>query len=94
MSAIGPGDFVECVTTRWLHKPGGFFWEFSDAPELLVGAVYRVREVNSSGGVSLAGFPLTHPYDGYNARRFSRLYTPKASIIQVLRLPAPDVQVT
>lgn len=97
MSAIGPGDWVEC-----LHN--GTYTRFR------AGALYCVSEVmpgpdcgcevcgQRHGGIRLHGMPLPHDYperrlrarNWWPACRFRPIYRPKASIIEQLKQPAPD----
>ncbi len=87
MSAIGPGDWVECV----------YFQPHPMAPkaELVVGGVYQVEWVGEGqyrgapgGGLRVVDDPL--PNDcGWRIEWFRPVYRPKAEFITSLLAPAP-----
>lgn len=89
MTDIAPGDFVKCV------RVGG-------APELTLGAVYRVAgiDMTSEGpSLQLGGLPRVDYFDsvddvwviGYDPDMFTPIYRPKAELIQSLLQPLPEV---
>lgn len=96
MSAIGPGDFVECVDAT--SGPGA--WMPGEAP--VVGAIYTVERVfvNGWGIESLHLRELKrHPGSvafwgggplGYNIKRFRPIYRPKSSLIEQLKRPVSE----
>lgn len=87
VSAIGPGDWVECVDAG--SNPG------KRGPPLEVGRVYRVQAVVSQG------HPCLHDGCGHNLlevagvnhelpccpNRFRPVYRPKADLIASLKAP-------
>jgi hypothetical protein len=85
MSAIGNGDWVECIRVRQSPKPAGF----------KVGGVYRVARVICNGGCGEHGrgakcgglffydMPLPGP-GGWAACAFRPIYTPKAEFLEQL----------
>lgn len=95
MSAIGPGDWVECVDMR---SPGrvGFRWLRGErVPQ--EGSVYRVSDLwtDSNGEVVIlvgwerVGASLEHGRRvGFRANRFRPIYRPKADLIESLKTPA------
>lgn len=87
MTAIGPGDFVECVVGARSY--------FEDVhEEVVTGSVYLVDGLewgfSPSGvwgpGLTLAGFRKDHCW---SVKRFRPIYTPRADFIQSLMQPAP-----
>jgi len=90
MSAIGPGDWVECVSVDSENDYG-----------LRVGAIYQVERVAT--GRTLAGIITTglllHGMNytgwtgarvGYLPERFRPLYRPKADLIERLMQPIDE----
>ena len=103
MSAIGPGDWVECA------PPSGYRGEIP-IEEIGIsggypkgGHVYRVREVgqywNLKGimdGLRLVGIVASipdHPDAWWPAECFRPIYRPKADLIERLMAPAPEAPV-
>lgn len=88
MGDLGPGDFVECV-----NASGRFA---SDPPSgLLLGALYTVEAVyiNDEGrGLTLVGLRASSPFVGYAIDRFRPIYRPKASVIESMLAPAPEME--
>ncbi len=96
MSAIGPGDFVECVDVGgW----GDFVWDHGEAPTL--GAIYTVRSVitDHMGGDALLLNELERTPRakafwggeiGYAPWRFRPIYRPKSSLIEQLKRPVSE----
>ncbi len=88
-SAIGPGDWVECV------RDGSAVHGWSP---LTVGAIYRVRDLVEEGypgGRVVAGVTLhevaTPPGEvGFWIELFRPIYRPRADLIESLKAPAPD----
>lgn len=92
MSAIGPGDWVECV-------------EASGAGPLEVGRIYQVADVFPShpgctcychgrevGGLNLIELPVSTVAGWIHAHCilcFRPIYRPKADFIESLKRPAP-----
>lgn len=81
MSAIGPGDFVECVSRS------------ANFPDRLAdGAIYSVRAVvpgpfkNSDFGVHLREVDNANP-NGWSNHLFRPVYRPKQELIQSLKAP-------
>lgn len=95
MSAIGPGDWVECVDASPRYVPGV---GMSPVPAPLVkGAVYRVERVVYDARWDETGIVLdgirenAWRIDGaFNVDRFRPIYRPKSEIIESLKQPAPD----
>lgn len=93
MSAIGPGDFVECVDASPSLKTG---------ERLSVGAIYQVREVlrgpgmsgRTENGVRLVGQRRCLNRQGveyaWRADRFRPIYRPKSSLIEQLKRPVGE----
>lgn len=84
MSAIGKGDWVECVDASpgWYGLPSG----------LAVGAVYQIAKVVVPGVFWLAQVDHGSPYSGFRAERFRPIYRPKANAFDHLLKPV-DVRV-
>lgn len=88
MSAIGPGDWVECVDASLYHgQPNG----------LSVGAVYRVKELLDcpidGPGCSLVGVsPPVARKRGYLLSRFRPIYRPRKGAFDHLLKPM-DIKV-
>lgn len=88
MSAIGPGDWVECVIGRphTFHPPA----------TLVVGQLYLVRGLHPNGSLYLAGVVLPKGPKGIEAGwglpRFRPVYRPKSSLIETLKQPAPELE--
>lgn len=94
MSAIGPGDWVECVNARPSH------WYGYDCG-LVVGAVYQVRAIIPAAispfgdtGLGLHLHEIVRPLDvdwgtepAFCATRFRPVYRPKSELIQGLLQP-------
>lgn len=98
MSAIGPGDFVECVDAR----PN----DWDGVSRLTLRAIYRVAEVkrttldphgNIRGGVRLHGVVSGYDERGrerfFDVNRFRPIYRPKSDFITSLMREAPAEQV-
>ena len=90
MSAIGPGDFVECVDAS--RKPHN-----THQPKVVEGRVYRVVEVGLAAaggrwlpGLLLADAPPARPNGFYRADRFRPIYRPKSSLIEQLKRPVSE----
>lgn len=92
-SAIGPGDFVECVNA----EPCALWGD----PGLREGGIYQVEAVamrrDSVSGfegaaVRLVGYvhPTTEGVRWLGADRFRPIYRPNADLIESLKQPAPD----
>ena len=91
MSAIGPGDWVECVdaSPHPNHKV---------STKLVQGALYRVREESvcpetGKNGLTLCGvlLPIHSKIGreiGWLLSRFRPIYRPKADLIESLKTPA------
>jgi hypothetical protein len=90
MSAIGKGDWVECVDGGPLRNgaPSG----------LRTGAVYQVERIGRvSGRWKNAGKPevvlveVKHPLDGagFDPERFRPIYRRNQQLIESLKQPAP-----
>lgn len=88
MSAIGPGDWVECIRVGRSPTPAGF----------RVGAVYRVERTVKNGGCAYHGrgakcgglFICEMPRPGaggWAACAFRPIYRPKADLIKGLLKP-------
>lgn len=83
MSAIGPGDFVECVD----DAP-----DEGRAPLVVKGAIYEVSGVfDGPYGpyLTLAGMDPS-PYPGWFLHRFRPVYRPKQELIQSLLTGSHD----
>ena len=92
MSAIGPGDWVECIRTgdgRADHPGRGF----------TLGKLYCVREVSAKNypcpcGRTCGGLRFTNMKDPaigwWSACAFRPIYRPKADFIEALKRPAPE----
>ena len=86
MSAIGPGDWVECLR---VHCSGTEPWE----PK--VGGIYRVSAIFRGGHcltcdsfvLDLAEDPFVNPFFGWCAACFRPIYREKASVIQSILAP-------
>jgi len=86
MSAIGPGDFVECLVGN---------------TATVAGAVYKVSRVVERCGAACLYDDCTEPYlllseakpewgcSGHCIHRFRPIYRPKSSFIEGLKQPAP-----
>lgn len=93
MSAIGPGDWVECVDASGANN-GGMF----DGGFLVAGRVYQVRALSTltggAPGVKLVGQPDIHLKTGkrgsYSVTRFRPIYRPKADLIERLMQPIDE----
>jgi hypothetical protein len=88
MSAIGPGDFVECVDGSPLSNP--------KRPPVIEGAVYRVHAIKSvlaANGEAVEALLLvglnTYP-DAYSMRRFRPIYRPDEKLIRDLLQPVEE----
>lgn len=89
MSAIGPGDWVECVNTIPEH---GCFWGVDD--RLARGALYQVLDAfmdrDSDSVLSLVGHRRSaaavaqNGHHGYLASRFRPIYHPKSELLESL----------
>lgn len=87
-SAIGPGDFVECVNA----DP-----QFIIPTGLSAGAIYQVQALTPPrpGRWAVAGLLLVgvrHPGNelgDYNPDRFRPIYRPRADFIESLKQPSP-----
>lgn len=94
MSAIGPGDWVECIdaSTR-----GASIWE--PGGEIVVGQAYQVSDVfegwNGAPNLALVGRDrgIAERFHGcrlgYAPDRFRSIYRPKSDFIESLKAPAP-----
>jgi hypothetical protein len=97
MSAIGPGDWLECVDA--VSDLGGSLF---DGGFLVHGRIYQVEEVTeariTSGvmvpSVRLVGQPDLHGRSGrrgsYAVSRFRPVYRPNSDFIEALKQPAPE----
>lgn len=96
MSAIGPGDWVICVSvTAW----PGYSWAPGD--HLTEGALYQVADcwVDDDGYpvLSIIGRERVHASRdlgfraGFCVKRFRPAFGPKQSLIEQLSAPAPSV---
>jgi hypothetical protein len=97
MTAIGPGDFVECVTA-FVPVPG---WRVVPAVPS-VGQICRVSwcgpgRRNGKGamaaGLGLVGYSVFDADDragGFDAAHFRPVYKPNASLIRDLMQPVDD----
>ena len=93
MSALGPGDFVECVdASDAIH----IILRDRHSVPLVVGAVYRVREIDTTptldgeDGVVLWGIEMAAGGGwsrSFRISRFRPLYRPKADLIESLKTP-------
>jgi len=87
-SAIGPGDWVECVDTNPVNFPT--FDPQKTGPELLTkGAVYQVESIVPSRRrrpmLQLREVRSTrNPMGAFYAHRFRPIYRPKADLIERL----------
>lgn len=84
MTAIGPGDWVECVAIV-APEEGGVRAGF------VVGELYCVIEViNHSDGVPGLEFSNAPPsgVGGWHSEYFRPIYRPKADLIESLKTPA------
>jgi len=95
MTAIGPGDWVECVDNA--PRPWHFGPYIEALEELRVGGVYQVRAIDRAGDLFLAGIltgseRLGFGPDalGFDESRFRLIYRPKADLIERLMEPVPD----
>lgn len=90
MSAIGKGDWVECIQNRLptTQPPIG----------LVVGRVYRVEAVGVTGPddqypntpwVRVFGAHVREGRDGFRLAWFKPVYAPNADLIERLKQPAP-----
>ena len=93
MSAIGPGDFVECVDAS--PTRGGWPVPF------VAGAVYLVERLHvysdawaCAGAIAVVIRGCPNPYnggeDGWNPGRFAPVYRPKQSLILDLLQPIKE----
>lgn len=86
MTAIGPGDFVECV-----HDSG------STPGRLTVGALYVVRAIHSGPfdppydgvGFEIEGVP-SRSVSGWADKLFRPIYRPRADLIERLLQPIDE----
>lgn len=89
MSAIGPGDWVECLVVRE-PAPGARKAGFR------LGALYCVERVGQRGSpwLHLVGMPTPRDCgingDGWNARCFRPIYRPDETLTKRLMEPLPD----
>jgi len=80
-SAIGPGDWVECIDVSWrplAHYPPS---------QLIVGAVYQVEDVDRDAhdpGIWLVGITSPHCTGTFSTSHFKPIYRPKAKLIEDL----------
>ena len=92
MSAIGKGDWVECMDAS-PHLQMGH-------KSLVSGGIYRVLELHPAGSIrgdrmayedaiDLVGDSLPYPFT-WSVSRFRPIYRPKSSLIESLKRPAPD----
>lgn len=91
MSAIGPGDFVECIC----NQVAGCWPQ----DKLVVGRVYRVTKVGLTPPndiypdvpwVRLEGVQEDPRRWGFRAEWFRPIYRPNPGLIASLKQPAPD----
>jgi hypothetical protein len=99
MSAIGPGDMVECIDAGPSGSNGhGSAWEPGAAP--VMGAIYTVVEVfiDVAGREALELSEIRRGPEairvwggrvGYGPRRFRPIRKPKSDFIEALKQPAP-----
>lgn len=95
MSAIGVGDWIECIDASGANG-GGLF----DGGFLVERRVYQVAELSFVDGrvpsVRLVGQPALHSDSGrkgsYALSRFRPIYRPKSSIIEALKQPSPELE--
>ncbi len=93
MSAIGPGDWVECVNNTPLPDHSGVYLDA--LRELRVGAIYQVRAFGLGGTILLVGLQSGSerlgyaPPHGWMVARFRPVYRPNQEIIESLKQPAP-----
>lgn len=91
MSAIGPGDWVECIKAAKGAAP---------TAELTLGALYQVRGLREGVlrgapgvGIYLVGIVNPKAKTGkewaYSIERFRPIYRPNAEFIERLKHPAP-----
>lgn len=83
-SAIGPGDWIECVRTKLPDSPNR-------------GRIFRCEEIvfgygckdcgKECGGLVLFGVRSDHPTGSYSACGFRPIYRPKADLIEALKAP-------
>lgn len=92
MSAIGPGDWVECVDAKPCARWGD--------PGLRKGGLYQVEAVSircdevsgyKAAAVRLAGYvhPTVEGVRWLGLDRFRPIYRPNVDLIQSLKAPAP-----
>ena len=89
MSAIGPGDYVECINADPMTMVGG-------CERLTIGNIYRVLTVFDWWGdssVELESPKSDHVTGGFRLTHFRPIYRPKQSIIKQLKRPAPKAPV-
>lgn len=86
MSAIGPGDWVECVDCIPSDKPTAKF---------ALGSIYQVEDcvfvpgIKQPHGLIIKEMPRSsHPTGAYCATAFRPIYRPKAGLIESLKTPA------
>lgn len=90
MTAIGPGDFVECVSAvNTCHLPNGYAH----------GCVYVVEECfREFGWDALNCVGMARPADigsdqrGWPIEAFRPIYRPRADLIETLLAPAPEME--
>lgn len=100
MSAIGPGDWVECLLSEAMRNPDPRITVTPAWP--VAGGLYRVRDLGSyrtndgalHDGLRLVGIVGSQP--GYpdawwNLNYFRPIYRPNAELIASLLAPAPSV---
>lgn len=94
MSAIGPGDWVECIDA----SPSEEGRHFCEADQLVLGTVYCVSAAwvwRDSTPVILVGRERSEASEywgvrcGYGVRRFRLIYRPKNDLIERLKSSKP-----
>ena len=97
MSAIGKGDWVECVDAYGPSMPEAGY---------RTGGIYQVSGVgvyDASKGwfwLNCAGCPSPHelmkscPYPGWDIECFRLIYSPKQFLIETLKQPTPPEKVS
>lgn len=94
MSAIGKGDWVECVSCG--DDDSDDLWIFDDHyPE--IGGVYRVDGIEPfDGGLYLGGFDQIDPDHGervsWEPEHFRPIYRESQQIIESLKQPVPALE--
>lgn len=92
MSAVGPGDWVECVDVAPRpNQPSRYRVALA---QLQVGKLYRVVGEAEIRGLIIEGVrAAAEPALGWKVERFRPIYRPKQELIETLKAPPERARV-